>query len=75
MKENYKNFFSYFWKSLWDTKTLSIKKWHKKYEENLGENFKVLRLNGKNKHYADYNTWKLQFEEIIIGIKTPIILV
>ncbi len=74
-KENYKDFIDYLEKIEFNPYEEKMQKWDDFLEDDLKDQFEVIKIPMPNKHFADYKSRKIMFEKVFSYMKENTILV
>ena len=74
-KENYESYYNYLERLKFDPYLKKEKKWKYFLGDNLGSEYEYHRCPFPDKHFADYESWKIIFEKMIPYMQNEVMLV
>lgn len=74
-KENYKDYYSYLNKQKIEPFKAPIKRWNRNLDICIWENYDFLEIKMPNRHFAEYEAWKIIFEKYIEFLNDEVILI
>jgi predicted alpha/beta hydrolase family esterase len=74
-KENYKDFYDFVEKEVYNPYKLKTKRWNKNLWEILWEEYEIFSIPNINRYFADYKAWKITFEKIFPFLENDVIFI